>query len=463
MTTTTTPSSFPPRDDDRDRAQPPPPPLKMRNLHHSSSTRHSSSGHEPASVRLRGGGGAKKDGTDPTPPIATSSSPELEVEDNKEKFILIEGETSSSWLFPSAPHSRVIVIAIAAIAVFAITAAMLFRSYWKPRTTSSSTSGGGGGGASASAESLASPAAERTIDFVATASAAATADRRTVAPSTALVALADGAAAPHRSSLTIVRTRSDSNADGSFVLSEDAGGTISASSDSGTHEIVMYRYPSYEIAHSEPNVTELVIDFLPPGEYTCFVFAIGSAVDAKLTLRKKRTGTTTMRRPPSRIHRSTLETIAKTREARIAGIVESLAAPGSRLVFAASSAPSQMWPRPLYMRVETLSAAVPDETTELFIVVPSYGFVVSGAVEHLGPVIHESANFAIYRCVARPFTTAARSDFAFLQRRRRDTAASSSTSRDDHNTINVQVVYPDMAISATHLSPQTRVFMFAPE
>lgn len=252
--------------------------------------------------------------------------------------------------------------------------------------------------------------------------------------------------------LLMIRSNSATNVDGAFSLTNAMSGTLYISSTSGVHEVVIYKYPSYEIAFAETNISEVCLNFLGVGEYICWVFSVSDSATANLKLHPRPLNIS-FTRPLPKLHRDVLPAVAKIREDRILGAIKMFAPPHSDLILTVESQPSTIWPKPMYTRVESIFATIPDEATAIFLSVPSYGYVVNGALEHLGPIVHEIANCAIYRVVSKPITAAGSTDNADLFMALRNTKKS---------VVSLRVVYPEISPSCLTVSPMTKIFVFSP-
>jgi hypothetical protein len=196
----------------------------------------------------------------------------------------------------------------------------------------------------------------------------------------------------------------------------------------GYSEVVVYRYPEWTVAYADTYVTELAFDFLPHGNYTAIVYAVAPVEGVVETCRNKNRPA-----PAKRSHRVTNRDTADNRNASTDSVVSANAPAGSYSYNIIPSKHTNVWPGTVFTRVETINTNIDSDVTGMFISVPSYGFVVEGANKHLGSLIHEGNNTAIYRVL----------------------------SSHDSSKISITVVYPDMDPKSI-ISPSTCLYTFKP-
>jgi hypothetical protein len=238
---------------------------------------------------------------------------------------------------------------------------------------------------------------------------------------------------------------------GVFRVDKSSSATLVVSNTEGYHEVVVYKYPSWEVSYAETNINEVPMDFLENGDYVIAVFS--PSLEIRGTLQ---TAPNTSRpRPKSRVHRVTSAQIAENRDITVAASVNALAPTGTREILRVFASETSIWPKPVFTRIQTLYTPIPPTATAIFISVPSYGYVMEGADEHLGQVIHEGNNAAVYRAVARPA--------ALAGGKLVDATTDPTTIDSVGRVISVTVMYPDISPdSPATTSPGTAVFVFAP-
>lgn len=225
---------------------------------------------------------------------------------------------------------------------------------------------------------------------------------------------------------------------GVFKVDRTNSATLIVSNSAGYHEVVVYKYPSWEIAYAETNISEVPMDFLESGNYVVAVFSPSKEIEGALNLTKN-----TMRpEPKSKIHRVTSTQVAENRDIAVAASVNALNPTGTREILRMHASDLPIWPKPVYTRVQTLTTTIPPSASAIFVAVPSYGYILEGADEHLGQIVHEGNNAAIYRAA---------------------TQTSGSLFGTGDRFIYITVLYPDISpTSPTLTSPTTTAFVFAP-
>jgi hypothetical protein len=227
---------------------------------------------------------------------------------------------------------------------------------------------------------------------------------------------------------------------GVITISSRKSATLTINLTAETHgysEVVVYNYPEWTIVYSETGLSELPFDFLPDGTYTAIVYATAPVEGVLETCRNRKRSA-----PVKRVHRTTNQLVSDMRNASADSVVSALAPSGTSLVDTVQAEPVFVWPGTVFTRVETLSAVVSPDTAAIYIALPAYGFVVEGANEHLGPLIHEGNCTAIYRAVLSP-------------------QKMSSTVNQIENRIHLTVVYPNIDPTFSHnASPNTTLYVF---
>lgn len=225
---------------------------------------------------------------------------------------------------------------------------------------------------------------------------------------------------------------------GAVNISRAWSATVRTNS-SDYHEIVVYAYPLWEIvaATTTPLSGEFSLDFLAPGTYTVAVFSPNPIEGSMQMCRNEKRS-----RPADKTYRVTSAETAAYRNAAAESAVASLVPVDAEQLLRISSAPTFLWPPTRYTHVETVFAVVPEAAAVAFIVVPSYGYITEGGEEHLGPMLHEGAGFAIYRGIA-----------ATLESQNPESAAVMY--------ISLTVAYPDISpASPVAVSPKTMVYIY---
>ena len=184
--------------------------------------------------------------------------------------------------------------------------------------------------------------------------------------------------------------------------------------------------------YAETNINEIPFDFLEEGTYTVVVFSVDSVIgELELTKNKNRL------KPPARFHRITSSEVAEKRDENLSRVIETLSPKGTVRAIQIGSSPFTVWPGPIYTKVETLYAVVPEETVAIFGTFPSYGMIVEGAEEHLGSLAHEGNSSAVYRIISKQHESG------------------------NYRFVSMAIVYPDISPeSPVPISPLCSLFIY---
>jgi hypothetical protein len=228
--------------------------------------------------------------------------------------------------------------------------------------------------------------------------------------------------------------------------------TVSSHSTNDYFEVVIYKYPTWTVAYAETNISELDLDFLEKGNYVIIVFAV-EPVEGYFSIIAQNN----RKRPVAKNHRLFQRKLANAKDENAERIIYNHICGGSSELFRISSNPAYIWPGAIFTRVETLYFSTPIETTEIFITVPSYGFIVEGANEHLGTLLHEGDSVSIYRAIAKYPWEAGGSG---ASKDNEKIATPPSTEHSDM-VVSITVVYPNIdPDSEATISPSLRAFIF---
>lgn len=205
----------------------------------------------------------------------------------------------------------------------------------------------------------------------------------------------------------------------------------------GYFEVVIYKYPEWRVVYSETSINELYLDFLPAGEYASIIYSIAPIEGVLETCRNNKRP-----KPNFKSHRLTNQHVIDLRNAANDSFISSIAPNNAEEYEIIDSKPVFMFPGTVYTRVENITTNLFDLSTtnenesvkEAFLVLPSYGYVVEGAEKHIGALIHESNNSAIYRI--------------------------KNNTGNWNEQIKISVVYPDIDTKMTENSPSTNIYAF---
>jgi hypothetical protein len=229
---------------------------------------------------------------------------------------------------------------------------------------------------------------------------------------------------------------------GVVEVSRTKSATLSITSPPSYFEVVVYEYPSWDVAFAETNLSELPFDFLPEGNYATVVFSVEDGIRGELT----KCANSGRKPPPARSHRSSTPSIAAARDDAIASAVAGLSSRGTNEVLRVKSSPSVIWPLPVFTRVETLYVPVPRSAVNVYVSIPSYGYVIEGRDAHLGSIIHETNYAAIYRAIPQNPAT----------------INMGTEVHANNRVVSLTVVYPDIdPTNAESASPSTCLFAFS--
>lgn len=254
-----------------------------------------------------------------------------------------------------------------------------------------------------------------------------------------------------RPAMTMARPQNPNNPQdthGIFTIDRSNSATLTVTTDGGYHEVVCYRYPSWEVVYAETNITEVPFDFLENGNYIVHVFSTSREIRGSLDIARN----TNRPRPESRSHRVITSQVSESREEAVNASIDALAPLGTKEILRIESSETNIWPKPVYSRLQTLYSRIPDEAVAVFISVPSYGYILEGAEEHLGQLVHEGHNAAIYRAAAQhPALSGGR-------------IMDSNIRETQERVISLTVLYPDInPDSPIKISPSTTMYVYGPD
>jgi len=237
---------------------------------------------------------------------------------------------------------------------------------------------------------------------------------------------------------------------GVFTVSASKSATLVIDKGPEYFEVVVYSFPDWKVVYAETNVPLIHMDFLPHGDYATVIFSIGDDSNTSGFLEISRNSKRD--KPASKSHRMTSKNVAKTRNDCISRIAKSAAPADASEYMCVGSSPVFMWPGSIYTRVEQITVPVPTDSLGIIVAIPSYAYIVSGADEYLGNIVHEANSIVVYKASPK---------FSEMTEVHGDDDDFDVVSNGNNSTISLTVVYPDIdPESPEPISPPTEAYVY---